>query len=194
MSWIFDKSIQNLRAELAQDRNDILHALAMMSKAIRRIEFDEIFILQKLTQMQKVLAAIEARLSGAAVGFKITQQQGDTMGAIVGTPIGGQSVFAVAPLQADGVSAGTLQAGNIPAWSSTDANVTITPSADGTQATVALAAAEAAATYDLTVSGVNSDGNAISTTFTIPVLPAQVTPPPPPPDTAATQFGLSQLS
>ena len=116
------------------------------------------------------------------------------MGAITGTAIGGQSVFAVAPLQADGVSAGTLQAGNIPQWSSKDANVTITPSADGTQATVALSAAETATTYDLTVSGVNSDGNAISTTFTIPVLAAVVTPPPPPPDTAATQFGLSQLS
>ena len=42
------------------------------------------------------------------------------MGAITGTAIGGQSVFAVAPLQADGVSAGTLQAGNIPQWSSKD--------------------------------------------------------------------------
>jgi|SRR5271154_238730 len=193
MGWIFDKSIVNLRDELASDRNDILRALAMISKAIRRIETDEVAAYFRLRNIESRLTAIEARLSGAATQFKLTQQ-GESMGAILGTAIGGQSVFAAAPLQADGVTAGTLQAGNIPAWSSTDANVTITASADGSQATVALAATETATTYVLTVSGINSDGNAISTSFTIPVLPAVVAPPPPPPDTAATQFGLSQLS
>ena len=192
--WGINKNdLQRLRNELASDRNDILRALGQLAVQSRRIEKDTVAIYFKVRNLESRLAAIEARLSGAATQFNLTQQ-GESMGAITGTAIGGTSVFAAAPLQADGTSAGTLQAGNIPQWSSKDANVTITASADGTQATVALSAAETATTYDLTVSGVNSDGNAISTTFTIPVLAAVVTPPPPPPDTAAPQFGLSQLS
>ena len=191
--WISQREFEKHRAEAASERREVWAALVRQARILR----DQLKNIQELEHavltLNRRLVALEARLSGAAVEFKITQQ-GESMGAITGTAIGGQSVFAVAPLQADGVSAGTLQAGNIPQWSSKDANVTITPSADGTQATVALSAAETATTYDLTVSGVNSDGNAISTTFTIPVLAAVVTPPPPPPDTAATQFGLSQLS
>jgi hypothetical protein len=186
----FYLGLAKLRNELAQDRNDVLKALALMSKIIPEYRRDTWATFRQLRNIEKRLVALEARLSGAAVEFKITQQ-GDSMGAIVGTPLGGTSNFSVQPLQADGKTAGTLQAGNIPQWSSTDANVQITQSADGLSASVTLAAAEANSTYPLTVSGVNSDGNAITSTFSIPVLAAV---PPPPPDQAATQFGLSQNS
>ena len=185
----FYLALNRLRGEIAHDRNDILGALALLSAQQRRIENALTLLLAGESKIYKKLVAIESRLSGAAVDFQITQQ-GESMGTINGTPLGGTSVFAAAPLQASG-AAGTLQAGNVPQWSSTDSNVQIAQSADGSQATVTLNAVETNSTYPLTVSGVNSDGNAISTTFSIPVLAAV---PPPPPDTAATQFGLTQLS
>jgi hypothetical protein len=125
---------------------------------------------------------------GAANFVQITQVGECGMN---GTPLGGTSQFVAKFLQAAGGAAGTLQAGAIPAWSSTDANVTITQSADGTQATVALSAAETAATYPLTVTAVNSDGATITNTIQVAVLPAVA---PPPPDTAAQFIEIDQTA
>ena len=142
--------------------------------------------------ISNILDGIAYRQNAAHV-IEITQDGEQKMGQINGTPVGGASTFTAAFLQASG-AAGTLQAGSIPQWTSADANVTITQSADGTQASVALAAAETAASYPLTITAVNSDGATITNTFSIPVLPAVVVPPPPPPDTAATSITLTQNS
>ena len=107
--------------------------------------------------------------------------------AITGTPAGGTSTFSESPVQADGVTPGALQAGSVPTWTSTDPLVSITASSDGTSASVAVSASDTAASYPLTVSGVNSAGTAISTTVTVPILPAVVPPPVP-----ATSFSVSQ--
>ena len=108
-----------------------------------------------------------------------------------GTPLGGTSTFVATFLQSQGGAAGTLQANAIPQWSSTDTNVTLTQSADGTQATVVLNAAETATSYPLTVTAINSDGKTITNTIQVPVLPAI---PPPPPDTAAEFIQIAQTA
>jgi len=73
----------------------------------------------------------------------------------------------------------------VPAWTADDANVTITPAADGLSAVISVAAGDTGTSFNLTVSGVSSNGNPISTSVSVPILPA----PPPPP---ATGFDIEQ--
>ena len=108
--------------------------------------------------------------------FKI-RQRGHM--AITGVQVGGSGNFTATPN-------GALQAGSVPAWSSDDPNVSIAPAGDGLSATVNLSSAETGSAFNLTVSGVNSAGATISTTVSVPVLPA-----PPPP---ATGFDIEQSS
>ena len=171
---------------------EILERLEEIREELKHVEHFQHLAENNLRMMTDLLADIVYRQNAAHV-VEITQD-GEQMGQLTGTAIGGTSNFTALFLQGAGGAAGTLQAGNIPAWKSSDANVAITASKDGTQASVALGAGETAATYDLTVSAINSDGNPISNTFTIPVLPAVVVPPPPPPDTAATFVDLVQNS
>ena len=82
-----------------------------------------------------------------------------------------------------------LQAGNIPQWSVDDtADVSITPSADGTSVAAAVATAPAATTFNLTVTAISLDGTALTDTVAVPILP--VTPPPVP----ATGLTVTQVS
>src|SRR5271166_5337691 len=99
--------------------------------------------------------------------------------AITGVIVGASGQFTATPN-------GALQAGNVPVWSSADANVSFVPAADGLSAQVNLAVAETGATFPITVSGVNSAGAAISTTVTVPVLPV--------PPVPATGFDIEQSS
>jgi hypothetical protein len=85
--------------------------------------------------------------------------------AITGVLVGGSGQFTAKPN-------GALQAGNVPQWSSTDSNVSFVQSADGLSAQVNVAGAETGSTFPIIVSGVNSAGAAISSTVTVPVLPA----------------------
>lgn len=109
-------------------------------------------------------------------------------GPVVGTPVGGTSSFGFSPEGADG-NPGLLQPGNIPTITVDDPNVTLVPSADGSSVSASVAATDTGTSYNLTVSGINSLGAAISNVFNIPILPAVV-----PPEQAATQFGIQQLS
>ena len=97
--------------------------------------------------------------------------------AITGVQVGASGQFTATPN-------GALQAGSVPQWTSTDANVSFVQSADGSSAQVNLAVAETGATFPITVTGVNSAGAAISTTVSVPVLAA-----PPPP---ATGFDIEE--
>jgi hypothetical protein len=161
-------------------------------RAIRELILEEEKLLAEVLKLLHSHAATFVQIT--QVGAPLSTPSSPVSSVPNGTPIGGSSTFVAAFLQGQGGPAGTLQAGNIPQWSSTDSNVAITQSADGTQASVALGAGETAATYPLTVSAINSDGNPISNTISVNVLPAVVVPPPPPPDTAATFVQITQTA
>ena len=105
----------------------------------------------------------------------ISQSEGDYM--ITGVQVGAVGKFTA-------TFNGALQAGAVPKWQTGDTSITLTPSADGLSCEAAVAAGETLPSFGLTVTGVASDGNTVTTTVSIPVLPA--TPPPPPPATAVT--------
>jgi hypothetical protein len=115
----------------------------------------------------------------AAEQFKISQE-GFTM--ITGVPAGGTGTFTESPVPVGGL----LQPGNVPVWTVDDALVSLTPSADGTSANVAVGASDTATSFNLTVSGVNSAGAPISTTVNVPILPAVAVP--------ATGFDIEQTA
>jgi hypothetical protein len=111
-----------------------------------------------------------------ATRFELFQIVRDDM-AITGVQVGSSGKFTAVPN-------GALQTGSVPVWSSTDANVSFAASADGLSAQVNLANAETATSFPITVTGVNSAGASISTTVTVPVLPA--------PPVPATGFDIEQ--
>jgi hypothetical protein len=104
---------------------------------------------------------------------------------ITGIPIGGSGHFTATPIFAPPNVLGSLQPGNVPTWTADDANVAITPAADGLSAVISVAAGDTGTSFNLTVSGVNSANSPISTSVSVPILPA----PPPPP---ATGFDIEQ--
>lgn len=106
----------------------------------------------------------------AAKSFQIKQIGGSGM-AITGIVLGQTGTFTETP----DPSGSSLQPGNIPQWSADDPNVSLTATADGTAVNVATSTSDTATSFNLTVSGVNSAGAAISTTVNVPLLPpAQV--------------------
>lgn len=131
----------------------------------------------RLIEIERTLAA-----STPATGFRIEQQGEENMQVQAGQ----SGVFQAVPVP----TGGALQAGAIPVWSVDDtAEVTLTPSADGLTVSAAVAATAAAASFNLTITGVNSAGATISDT--VNVLIGAVAPPPPVP---ATGFVITQLS
>jgi hypothetical protein len=117
----------------------------------------------------------------SARGFEIKQIGGSGM-AIIGIVKGATGTFVETPAPAGG----QLQAGNIPVWTSDDTLTTLTPSTDGTSVNVATSATDPATSLNLKVSGVASDGTAISTTVNVPLLPPAVVP--------ATGFTVNQTA
>lgn len=118
----------------------------------------------------------------AATGFTVTQIGAGmpTNNSIVAGTVG---TFQEVPFPAGSA----LQAGSIPVWTVDDtANVTLTPSADGTSVAAAVSATDPNPSFNLTVSGIASDGTAISMVTNVTVTPAAVTP--------ATGFTVTQLS
>ena len=114
-------------------------------------------------------------------GFVVKQLRGKRRWsmAITGIHVGGSGSFTAKPN-------GALQAGDVPKWTSPDTLVTIAPAADGLSATVSVGAADTNASFDLTVSGVNSLGSPVTTSVTVPVLPA--------PPAPATAFDIEQTA
>jgi hypothetical protein len=120
----------------------------------------------------------------AAKYFEIKQIGGNGMATpgIIGIVLGAVGTFTEVPAPVGGA----LQAGAIPTWTSDDTLTALTPSTDGTSVSVATSTSDTATSFNLTVSGVNSAGTAISTSVNVPLLPAAVTP--------ATGFTITQTS
>ena len=99
--------------------------------------------------------------------------------AITGVQAGVSGKFTAVPN-------GALQAGNVPSWTSADTLVTFVPAGDGLSAVVSVGAGDTNTSFALTVSGVNSAGSPISTTVTVPIIPA--------PPAPATGFDVEQTA
>jgi hypothetical protein len=109
-------------------------------------------------------------------------QLGDTM--ITGVPVGGSGTF----VESFVPSNAALPAGAVltVTWTSDDPNVTLAPSADGTQVVASVAATDTATSFNLTATGASAALPAPITSrpVNVPILPA---PPPLPTALAVNQ-------
>lgn len=135
-----------------------------------------------LHRILKELHRINWLLTHQAYGFGLNQLGG---GMITGVAPGATGTFQISLLPAGAVPLSTG-----PLVSVDDAAVVL-GAVDPTtlEFTATVPATDTGSSFNLTVSGVNGAGTAISTVFNVPILPA--TPPPP---VQATGFGLNQLS
>jgi hypothetical protein len=120
------------------------------------------------------------------VGFTLAQLRGDEFMPISGTVVGTTSTFQISFVPATNF----IPLPTPPTVSVDDTNVTLSavdPTAFTFTATVA--STDTAASYNLTVAGVNDQGTALTHSFSVPILPT-----PPPPPTSITDFDLNQLS
>jgi hypothetical protein len=129
----------------------------------------------------QILDALEPSIED----FTLTQIQGDIEMAINGTVVGTTSTFVVGFVPATNFI--PLQSG--PAVAVDDSLVTLTqPDPKTLQFTAAVDASDTAASYNVTITGTNDQGVALTHTFNIPILPT-----PPPPPTSITDFSLDQV-
>jgi hypothetical protein len=115
--------------------------------------------------------------------FTLSQIKGDM--AINGTVLGATSSFTIGFVPATNFV--PLTSG--PTVTVDDTNVTLTPVDATNSFTASVAASDTGTSYNLTVTGVNGAGAAVTHTFNVPILPL-----PPPPPTQITDFSLNQNS
>lgn len=177
---LLEEVIRNIRTanELQQEINTYtLESLSLQRDNAQAIQ-------DGLDEIKVMLAQISEDLVTSATGFTISQLDsgGNVMATITGVPAGGQGTFQETPTPAGGA----LQAGAIPAWTADDAAVVLTPSSDGTTVVAAVPATDTAASFNLTVTGVSSNGSTISQVTNVPILPGVAVP--------ATGFSVSQIA
>lgn len=119
-------------------------------------------------------------------GFTLHQKttEGDFM-AITGTVVGTTSTFNIGLVP----STNFVPLTSGPTVTVDDTNVTLGAVDASNNFTAAVAAADTATVYNVTIAGVNGAGVAISHSFAVPILPL-----PPPPPVQVTDFSLSQVS
>lgn len=119
-------------------------------------------------------------------GFTLHQKT--TEGAfmpITGTVVGTTSTFNIGLVP----STNFVPLTSGPTVTVDDTNVTLGAVDASNNFTAAVAAADTATVYNVTIAGVNGAGVAISHSFAVPILPL-----PPPPPVQVTDFSLSQVS
>src|SRR5215472_4561710 len=134
-----------------------------------------------LRLLHKILNILERVF--AVTDFILLQRQGDMLMAITGIQAGATGTFQIGFVPPNGVP---LQSG--PTVSADDTNVSLgAVSTDGQfMFTASVAAGDTAASFNITVAGVNGAGTAISHVFNVPIIQA------PPPQ--ITDFSLNQVS
>jgi hypothetical protein len=140
-----------------------------------------LFVAVDTLLLLKLVALLRHVAAQWADGFDI-RQEGYANMPITGIVVGATGVFTETPTPAGSA----LQTGNVPAWTADDTTVSLVPSADGTSVSATVPSGHAPTSFNLTCSGVNSAGAAISTTVAVPILPPPVTP--------ATGFDINQTS
>jgi hypothetical protein len=132
--------------------------------------------------LQKILSILQSE-EVQITDFKLSQLQGASFMAILGTQVGATSTFQIGFVPPGGVPLPTP-----PTVMVDDPLVTLGPvSTDGQFTfTAAVAATDTGASYNLTVAGTNAAGTALSHVFNVPILSA--------PPVQITDFTLNQLS
>ncbi|HXJ14093.1 MAG TPA: hypothetical protein VNH19_17595 [Candidatus Limnocylindrales bacterium] len=130
------------------------------------------------------LVCLLKRLSAlpAAKGFTF-KNTGDKAMATNFTVVPGQPFQVTASTIPTG---GLLQAGSVPVWTVDDASVTLTPDATGLVVNGTTVATDTAPSFNLTLTGINSDGVTISNTQNMAFVAA--------PPVPATGFSFVQNS
>lgn len=131
--------------------------------------------------LHKILAILERAF--AITDFALFQRKGDFVTMITGVQAGASGTFQIGFVPPNGVP---LTSG--PSITTDDTLVTLGAiSTDGLFTfTASVSASDAAASFNVTVSGVNGAGSPISHTFNVPILAA--------PKPQITDFDLNQLS
>jgi hypothetical protein len=178
------------------------------NRQIRRIEHEEREELKILRENHRLLLQLVGGLL-LPPATQLIQTQisngGNTMarfkagiarkGVRLGTVPGSPSEIGVAAVQADGVTPGALQAGNIPQWQIDDPQAVLTPSTDGMEVEVDIPAGDTQGSapagqpgsYNLIVTAVSSSGAAITSgPVNYPINAA--------PEGPATQLVQTQIS
>jgi len=151
---------------------------------INRIEQQEKQELRELDRIEHEVEEIEEQLHGkAAKSFKITQFGGimPTNNSITPGSIGNFTAV-TSP------AGSTLQAGSVPVWTSDNALTSLTPSSDGMSVAVATSSSDVAPSFNLTISGVSSNGAPISSSVLVSLVGGTGG------GTPATGFSISQVS
>ena len=165
------------------------HGASHVLNNLHRIEqlLEEIFVQDEIIaeELRELLERQEATDVTDFQLYQLTKTGEREM--ITGTVVGTSSTFQETPVPASNFI--PLQSG--PVFTVDDTLVTLSPSPDGdaTKVVAAVAATDTAASYNITVTGVNDKGVTISHVFNVPILPT-----PPPPATSITDFSLNQLS
>jgi len=158
------------------------HELRRLEHRLKRMERKLNAVLESLN----VLIVEEADEGLIQISdFALSQLQGESSMAITGTVVGTTSTFNIGFVPATNFV--PLTSG--PAVAVDLASVTLTKPDASNNFTASVAAGETAASYNLTVTGTNGAGTALTHTFNIPILPV-----PPPPPVQITDFSLSQVS
>lgn len=146
-------------------------------------DHDEVHALRRIAnELAELIALLREYLRPSIRDFTLTQIQGDIEMAINGTVAGAVSTFQIGYVPATNFI--PLTTG--PAVSVDDASVTLSPvAADGTFSATTVAT-DTAASYNLTVTGTNDKGVAITHTFNVPFVVA--------PPNSITDFSLNQVS
>jgi hypothetical protein len=175
------------RLDLAEELQQELNTLVLASRSeLRDIRSDQ-------KDQDALLNEILDTLAPVSTGFDLTQINGGSMaskakGVLTGVQVGASGTFQESPLPVGSLG---LQTGTVPTYSVDDPLVTLSASPDGdpTKVVAAVAATDTGASFNMTVSGTNTTGTAISSVFNIAILPG-TTPPP----VVSTGFDLNQLS
>jgi hypothetical protein len=148
---------------------------------------EEVKALNRIARALEELVFLEREeLREHVVDFTLSQLRGDTFMSISGVVVGAVGTFQISFVPATNF----IPLPSPPTVSVDDTLVTLSavdPTAFTFTATVG--ATDTAASFNITVAGVNDKGAALTHVFNIPILPA-----PPPPPTSVTDFGLDQTS
>lgn len=132
-------------------------------------------------QSAKLDQLIEVIIPPEVTDFVLSQISGGKIMAITGVNVGGSATFQIGFVPPNGVP---LQSG--PTVTADDANVTLSAVDPTTnQFTASVAAGDTAATFNVTVAGVNGAGASLSHTFNVPISAA--------PPVQITDFTLDQV-
>ena len=130
----------------------------------------------------EILGILEKQATPSVKDFTLSQIQGETEMAINGTVAGAVSTFKIGFVPATNFA--PLSAG--PTVTVDDTSVTLSAVAADNTFTATTVATDTAPSYNLTVSGTNDKGAAITHTFNVPFIVA--------PPSSVTDFSLDQVS